>query len=295
MRHLYNTKTHVPGRSAAGFTLPELLVILGCLALFALTVIPAFAKASFKSDSLVCLTHYKQLVQAWQMYAYENEDRLPMSEHSGGGPGGAQAGYPTPWVLGVVSWGLDPDNTNVLFLTDNRYSALARYLAHDPLVFKCPADTYLSGQQKARRWTMRVRSVSCNVGIGWRSEESVQWPIDVYVNMYKFIRTTSDFIYPGPADTWIYLDEHPDSINSAGFINPRASEWLDIPATYHNGASSFAFADGHVESHRWMGSMSQPILRQVRYAYMPRIPVQAGDPDIKWINYRAGRLSEKTF
>jgi hypothetical protein len=30
--------------------------------------------------------------------------------------------------------------------------------------------------------------------------------------IYKHVRKGSDFIYPGPAETWVYLDEHPDSI-----------------------------------------------------------------------------------
>jgi prepilin-type processing-associated H-X9-DG protein len=49
------------------------------------------------------------------------------------------------------------------------------------------------------------------------------------------------------------LDEHPDSINDGYFlINPGASQWGDLPASYHNGAAGFSFADGHSEIHRWL-------------------------------------------
>jgi prepilin-type processing-associated H-X9-DG protein len=74
-------------------------------------------------------------------------------------------------------------------------------------------------------------------------------------------KKTSEFIYPGATETWVYLDEHPDSINDAGFFNPHVSSWIDQPATYHNGAGGFAFADGHSEIHKWKASLSSLRLR----------------------------------
>ena len=57
---------------------------------------------------------------------------------------------------------------------------------------------------------------------------------------------------PRPAEIFVFLDEHPDSINDGYFLN-RADdlEWFDLPAAYHNGAACFSFADGHCEIHRW--------------------------------------------
>ena len=69
--------------------------------------------------------------------------------------------------------------------------------------------------------------------------------------IYKHIKKTSDFIYPGPTETWVYLDEHPCSINDAGFFNPGPGNWIDQPATYHNGANGIAYADGHSEIKKW--------------------------------------------
>ncbi len=28
--------------------------------------------------------------------------------------------------------------------------------------------------------------------------------------------------------------------------------WADLPASYHNGAAGFSFADGHSEIHKWL-------------------------------------------
>jgi prepilin-type processing-associated H-X9-DG protein len=69
---------------------------------------------------------------------------------------------------------------------------------------------------------------------------------------------------PLPYRIFIFLDEHPNSINDGYFLNkysppPAEKEWIDLPASYHNGGASFSFADGHSETHRWQNaSTKQP-------------------------------------
>ena len=67
---------------------------------------------------------------------------------------------------------------------------------------------------------------------------------------------TGDFVQP--SDTWVLVDEHPDSMNDGFFctqMNPApnlgSAELPDCPASYHNGACGFSFADGHSETHQW--------------------------------------------
>ena len=209
--------------------------------------------------------------------------------------GGAAASDPknAPWVVGWLDWTTSTDNTNVLFLVDERYSKLARYFGKQKDVFHCPADRFASPPQRARGWPNRARSISGNIGIGEGNAETGPW----VANMYRHIKKTTDFVYPGPAETWVFCDEHPDSINDAGFFNPRAWSWVDIPATYHNGAAGFAFADGHSEIHKWRGSLrSNPQFQGVRYQDITSgIGTPAGDPDIRWLNYHAGRVSPATY
>jgi prepilin-type processing-associated H-X9-DG protein len=68
---------------------------------------------------------------------------------------------------------------------------------------------------------------------------------------------------PGTAMLFIFLDEHPDSINDAQFAvemenTGGAATIVDFPASYHNGAGGFSFADGHAEIHKWIGKTIQP-------------------------------------
>ena len=57
---------------------------------------------------------------------------------------------------------------------------------------------------------------------------------------------------PNPSQTFVFLDEHPDTINDGFFMNRLDTySWGNLPATYHGGSTSFSFADGHTEVHHW--------------------------------------------
>lgn len=275
-----------------GFTLIELLVVIAIIAILAGMLLPALSKSKAKAQGIMCMNNTRQVMLAWQMYNVDNDDRIVMSFHGGDAQGGAAANNPrnAPWVVGWLDWGTRQDNTNVLFLIDEKYSKLAKYLGSSKNVFKCPADKNVSPAQRRLGWTERVRSIAGNIGIGDGNAESGPWD-----SIYKHIRKTSEFIHPGPSETWVYLDEHPDSINDAGFFNPRASSWIDQPATYHNGAAGFAFADGHSEIHKWTGSLKAARAQRVKYNNSVDAPARAGDPDIRWLSYRGGRVSERHY
>jgi prepilin-type processing-associated H-X9-DG protein len=65
---------------------------------------------------------------------------------------------------------------------------------------------------------------------------------------------------PDPSHIYVFLDEHPDTLNDGFFVN-RWDEflWGNLPGSYHNGAANLSFADGHVETHRWvLGDTRRP-------------------------------------
>lgn len=95
---------------------------------------------------------------------------------------------------------------------------------------------------------------------------------------------------PRPAKTWLFIDEHPDSINDGYFINsPTASAWQDIPASYHNGACGFSFADGHSEIKKWRSGTSR--YQKVQYFYPATMNFDAlGRQDFAWYLERTGYI-----
>jgi prepilin-type N-terminal cleavage/methylation domain-containing protein/prepilin-type processing-associated H-X9-DG protein len=271
-------------RLIRGFTLIELLVVIAIIAILAGLLLPALSKAKTKALGIMCMNNTKQMMVANHMYTGDNRESYPGAFHGGQARSPVADDPKGPWVVGWLDWTTSSDNTNTLYLIDRRYSKLAPYFANNRNVFKCPADKYLHQVQKARGWTERVRSVSGNIVVGDGNAE--EGPMD---GAFAHVRKTSDLRYPGPAETWVYVDEHPDSMNDAGLFSPTTTEWIDLPASYHNGAADFAFADGHSEIHPWKVSTTK---QPVRLIDMSRISVKAGDVDVRWMRYHTPRKSE---
>lgn len=61
----------------------------------------------------------------------------------------------------------------------------------------------------------------------------------------------------GPASIFVFLDEHSASIGGGVLMVSRGyppgnGHWRNLLASYHNGAFTFSFADGHGELHKWL-------------------------------------------
>lgn len=61
----------------AGFTLIEMLVVIGIIALMAALFFPVFSRVREKGRQTVCLSNERQLGVAFLMYTHDNDDSLP--------------------------------------------------------------------------------------------------------------------------------------------------------------------------------------------------------------------------
>lgn len=236
---------------SAGFTLVELLVVIAVISLLAALLFPVLSKAQQRALGIACLNNTHQLALAWQMYAHDNRGRLAYNLGTAGGRGIAPKSSQN-WVNNILTWEADSDNTNVLTLAEG---SLWPFTSGSASIYRCPSDNVLSDVQRALGWSARVRSYSMNAMVGDAGDISSGGYNENNPYYTQFFSITS---IPKPSEIFVFVDEHPDSINDGYFVNRGGvASWIDLPGSYHNGAAAFAFADGHSELHEWQHPLTK--------------------------------------
>jgi prepilin-type N-terminal cleavage/methylation domain-containing protein len=295
---MYPQKKNKVKHGRRGFTLIELLVVIAIIAILAALLLPALAKAKVRAQVITDMSNKKQLQLAWMMYAGDNHDNLVLN------PDQSWSGGSTyPWVMSQMDWSTNPNNTNLLYFGVGATPAilkmipLATYCASQPNIFTSPGDVYFTSAQRTtfKGWTGhgRCRSVAMNaaVGPGGTVAGSGLKPaasLAPYLpNPFFYATKMSQLNHPGPSRSWVFINEHPDSIDDGIIYVPANATsgtgmLVEVPSSYLGGACGLSFADGHAEVHQWKTSVFTAPVTYARYPVNPGLSVTA-NPDLAWL------------
>jgi prepilin-type N-terminal cleavage/methylation domain-containing protein len=117
-------------RRAAAFTLVELLVVIGIIAVLIAILLPALNRARESAKKTTCLSNMRQLGDCFRLYAASNKDAMPI-----GAVGNDNLSTLEKQFSYVVKW----ENSGNVTITAMGHLALAG-LAKSPKTYYCPSE-----------------------------------------------------------------------------------------------------------------------------------------------------------
>ena len=281
--HMTTTISSKTGRlGKAGFTLIELLVVIAIIAILAAMLLPALSKAKQKAQGIQCISNLKQLGIGWIMYAQDNNGRLARNGDEGSQPTSVTdttSQYASQWCPGRMDTGA-PIATQPV---DPAWIQLGSIypLVKQVGVYRCPADISTAVVNGLKQ--PRTRSMSMNAWLG---------PYNIWNGSAngRIFYKDGDLGIMGAVNVWLFMDENPYSVNDgymAEYPPPGPStaanlNWVDYPATYHNGAGGIAFCDGHAQIKKWTDAAV--LTMKIPSPNTPSLPPSpTGCPDLPWL------------
>lgn len=209
--------TRTPVRNSYGFTLVELLVVIGIIALLISILLPSLNKAREAANKIACGSNMRQIGMALTMYANDYKGQLPKPDLA------YYDAYQPSWSLQLVRGGYIPGHWEI-----------GDPLSYSSKTFVCASD------DTTRAWG-RIGSYWANVGdwaffCGW-----ISWSNAVNVSKIRnpsnfimvFERADSNAIFGYSGSSQWYISQQ---------LSPHRTETDQL-------ASNILFGDGHVA---WM-------------------------------------------
>ena len=205
----------------AAFTLVELLVVVGIIAVLVSMLLPALASAQRRARSAACLNQMRQIGVATLLYAQDNNGYLPRSSHSALAYGVRTWSYLLPPYLGYPHYAAPPvpDWWETLFNG----------------VYRCPEDP----RSATNRWSYG-KNVWFELSRSETGEIEGTDPGPTFWKVAQAPRSSAAVLYGELAS-----GSMADHIMAHFWYSGGSPE---VDRTRHRSWSNYAFLDGHAES-----------------------------------------------
>jgi hypothetical protein len=75
-------------------------------------------------------------------------------------------------------------------------------------------------------------------------------------NPYATFGRWSDFKSVRPSEIWVLVDDDPWTINDSSIaVIAAMPDFIDYPNVFNDNSTTFSFADGHGETHKWKSTI----------------------------------------
>jgi prepilin-type N-terminal cleavage/methylation domain-containing protein len=197
-----------------GFTLVELLVVIGIIALLIAILLPALQRARDQANRTACMSNMRQLTMGWLQYATEHKFRIMRSNTHG----------PTDPPDGAADWIWADGTGNSVKSLEN--GLLWPYIKTEK-VYHCPSDSGF------HVWTYSISNFMFGEDAG---------------GSLKVVKTLSEVRHS--SETFVFTEEDDYRKDQNGFnqnsfmVTATGDSWIDFPANFHKGVT-VSFVDGH--------------------------------------------------
>jgi prepilin-type N-terminal cleavage/methylation domain-containing protein/prepilin-type processing-associated H-X9-DG protein len=213
----------IKARRSAGFTLVELLVVIGIIAILASMLMPALSRAKQKANRIACVNNIRQVGFAATLYAGDHDEEYPRRMH-----------LTNAWMFALKPYYGNNSPTNNI----NSKEGNSRIL-------KCPQDRWLEWRSYLINgwndyWAATLAKPDYDLVMTWR---------------YKHGMKQSNIKLP--SETIVFGEKRIGSYHvHMDFGQNKGNDRQEVNHNMHRTGSNFAFVDGSTQALRPLGSVT---------------------------------------